>query len=269
MTKTIQKIGIFDSGVGGLTVFEAIRKALPAVEIVYLGDTARVPYGIRSPEIIRKYSDEDTKFLLEHSVDLIVVACNTASAHALEFLKAKLSVPVFGVIEPGAKVAADTTKNKRIGIIGTEGTIGSQVYETAIRKIDPTIRCFSKATPLFVSLVEEGITEHRILSPIFDYYLHELKQQKIDTLVLGCTHYPLLKQPLSDYFGREVKLIDSANAIAQFLQRDFFENRQGGHAPFRGSAPTTIFVTDAPERITRVVKTLFDMQSVEIKKVFL
>ena len=237
---------------------------MPSIEIVYLGDTARVPYGIRSPEIIRKYSEEDSRFLLEHDVDLIVVACNTASAHALEFLKEKFSVPIFGVIEPGARLAAQITRNKRIGVIGTEGTIGSQVYEDAICGLDSQIQCFSKAVPLFVSLVEEGITDHHILSPIFDYYLHELKQHEIDTLVLGCTHYPLLKQPLSNYFGKEIKLVDSAQAIAKFLTLYCHET---GHV--QGPAPTQIFVTDAPERITRVVRNLFDMQHIEIKKVSL
>lgn len=250
MTGEIKKIGVFDSGVGGLTVLKELVSALPQIEFIYLGDTARVPYGIRSPEIIRNYSLQDSLFLIEHDVDLIVVACNTASSHALDFLRDELDVPVAGVIEPGVKAALQVTKNHRVGIIGTEATIASQVYEHALQEQDKRVVCFAKATPLFVPLVEEGIDDPQILIPIFSRYLDSFRDHEVDTVILGCTHYPLLKKSLAHFFGDGVRLVDSAKAMAAFIKDDV-EGVGGPKTP-------QIYMTDAGERVQRIVHNILD-----------
>ncbi len=205
------KIGIFDSGVGGLTVLKALREELPSVDFFYLGDTARVPYGGKSKETIQRYSLECAEFLLSFGVELLVVACNTASAYALEALKDKLSIPVIGVIQPGVEKAIKISKQKKIGVIGTRGTIQSKAYQKLLESYGAQV--FAKACPLFVPLVEEGILNGTIAKSVIEYYLQELKG-KIDTLILGCTHYPLLKEPIKQFMG-EVDVVDSAEAVAK------------------------------------------------------
>jgi len=205
------KIGVFDSGVGGLTVLNALRAALPSADFLYLGDTARVPYGGKSKETIQRYSLECSEFLISSGAELLVVACNTASAYALDTLRESFPVPVVGVIEPGVEVALKVSKEKRIGIIGTKGTIQSMVYQNLLKSYGSEV--FAKACPLFVPLVEEGITEGKIVQDVIEYYLQELKG-KIDTLILGCTHYPLLKEPIKEFMGN-VNVVDSAEAVAQ------------------------------------------------------
>lgn len=216
-------IGIFDSGVGGLTVFKEIRNRFPFEDIVYFGDTARVPYGPKSKNTIIDYSVQNARFLLQKNVKVIIVACNTSSAQALPFLREKLSVPVIGVIQPGANTAVSCSQNGRIGVIGTEGTIKSKAYQQSIQNILPNSNVFAKSCPLFVSLVEEGWEQHKIAKLVTEEYLMELKDKAIDTLVLGCTHYPILKLVISEVMGKEVKLIDSAEAIAQFLEKNLPE----------------------------------------------
>ncbi|MCB5258562.1 MAG: glutamate racemase [Candidatus Cloacimonetes bacterium] len=213
-----QPVGIFDSGVGGLTVYKAIKKALPEENIIYFGDTARVPYGPKSENTIIKYSLQNARFLLQKNIKILVVACNTSSALALPELEKITNIPVIGVIQPGAKLAAESTLNNRIGVIGTEGTIRSEAYNKAIKAILPEAEIFSYACPLFVPLVEEGWIQHPATKLIAEQYLSYFKDKNIDTLVLGCTHYPLLKSLIDEIMEHKVKLIDSADAIALHLK---------------------------------------------------
>lgn len=213
-----QPIGIFDSGIGGLTVFKEIRKQFPQEDIIYFGDTARVPYGPKSPQTVLNYSVQNARFLLQNGAKIIVVACNTSASVALQKLSEILPIPIIGVIQPGAAHATSVTQNGKIGIIGTEGTIRSDAYSHAIKNIDPKIQVFSKACPLLVSLVEEGWEEHQISELIIREYLQDLQQQDIDTLVLGCTHYPILKKAIGKIVGKNIKLVDSAEAVAANLK---------------------------------------------------
>jgi glutamate racemase len=207
-------IGIFDSGIGGLTVAREVVRQLPGERLVYFGDTARVPYGPKSPETVRRYSHEITAFLREQGVKAIVIACNTATAHALQSLRDVTPLPVIGVVEPGARAAIAATRSRRIGVIGTAGTIKSGAYEQAIRAIEPDALVTARACPLFVPLVEEGWTDHPATRLIAEEYLRPFADAGIDTLVLGCTHYPLLAPLLADVLGPEVTLIDSAAETA-------------------------------------------------------
>lgn len=211
-------IGIFDSGVGGLTVYRQIRRSFPSEDIVYFGDTARVPYGPKSRGTIIDYSLQNARFLSQLGAKVIVVACNTASAVALETLAENFPQPVVGVIEPGAYYADRTTKSRRIGVIGTDGTIRSGAYERAIRGMFEYNEVFSKACPLFVPLAEEGWDNHPVTVQVAREYLAPLLDQKIDTLVLGCTHYPILTSVIGKIAGPDVKLIDSAEAVSMWLK---------------------------------------------------
>lgn len=212
-------IGVFDSGIGGLTVAHEIMRQLPLETIVYFGDTARVPYGPKSPDTVCRYSLEIAGFLRGQGVKAIVVACNTATAHALPLLRDELPIPVLGVIEPGARAAVRASARGHIGVIGTAGTIRSGAYERAIRAIDPDVRITALACPLFVPLVEEGWIDHPVTRQVAEEYLHSLISEDIDTLVLGCTHYPLLKPLLSSVLGAGVTLIDSAAETAAELRQ--------------------------------------------------
>ena len=207
-------IGVFDSGIGGLTVAQEVIRQLPHESVIYFGDTARVPYGPKSPDTVRRYSREIAAFLRGEGVKSIVVACNTATAHALGTLRDELDMPVIGVVEPGARAAAAATRTGKIGVIGTAGTIKSGAYERAIRAIDSDFIITARACPLFVPLVEEGWTDHAATRVVAHEYLAPLIDADIDTLVLGCTHYPLLKSLLSDVLGPGVRLIDSAEETA-------------------------------------------------------
>jgi len=211
-------IGIFDSGIGGLTVAHALFERVPHEATIYFGDTARVPYGPKSPATVRRYSLEILEWLLGQKVKAVVVACNTSSAHALEALQHQSGVPVIGVIEPGARAAVEATRGGPIGIIGTAGTVASGAYPRAIRNIDPSARVSQVACPLFVPLVEEGWFNHPAAELIANEYLRTLMTTGIDTLVLGCTHYPLLKPLLSRVLGDEVVLIDSAEETARTVR---------------------------------------------------
>jgi glutamate racemase len=212
-----QPIGIFDSGVGGLTVFKEIRKQFPYEDIVYFGDTARVPYGPKSKQTVVNYSIQNARFLNQLNAKMVVIACNTSSAVAIPALQTHFQIPVIGVILPGAKEAQKQTKSGRIGIIGTEGTIRSQAYEQELKKLNPAFQVFSKACPLFVSLAEEGWNHHPVTTMIAQEYLQELIEQDIDSLVLGCTHYPILKSVIQEVVGDSIQLIDSAIAISKEL----------------------------------------------------
>jgi glutamate racemase len=207
-------IGIFDSGVGGLTVYRALHERLPNERFVYLGDTARVPYGTKSLATVERYAVENSRFLQSHGIKLLVVACNTASALALPAIRAAVEVPVVGVIEPGAHAAVATTGTRQIGVIATEATVQSHAYSKAIAAIDPAISVIEKACPLFVSLAEEGWADSDVARMVARDYLSELKGRSIEAVVLGCTHYPILRNVIADAVGFGVKLIDSGEATA-------------------------------------------------------
>ena len=212
----MKPIGIFDSGVGGLTIFKEIRKVFPHDDIIYLGDTARLPYGTKSKESIIKFSRENVRFLLSKDVKIIVVACNTASALAIEELEKEFDIPIIGVIKIGAKLAADISKNRNVGIIGTIATIKSKAYSTELTALDNTIQTHSKSCPMFVPLVENGYENHEIAKILIEEYLQDFPN--IDTLILGCTHYPVLKERINEYFQGKINLVDSGVAISNFLK---------------------------------------------------
>ena len=242
-------IGVFDSGIGGLTVLQKIIEVLPKENTVYLGDTARAPYGTKSTETVLRYSFENTDFLIEKEVKLVVVACNTSTAVALEHLREKLSVPVIGVIEPGVMRALSTTKKKRVGVIGTEATIQSGAYTRALKAEDPNIEVYSRACPLFVPLAEEGWTDNAVVEMTVKVYLESLRQSGIDTLILGCTHYPLLKKAIRKFMGNGVKLVDSAEEVAKTVGAVL---KKQSLARRIGKGTHGFFVTDAPDRFVKV-----------------
>lgn len=211
-------VGVFDSGVGGLTVAREIMRQIPNERIIYFGDTARVPYGSKSKETITRYSRQIVNFLLEQQVKAIVVACNTASAYALDEIEKEIDIPMLGVVKPGAKIAAEATKNGKIGVIGTEGTIGSHVYSTYINEINPKVTVLGKACPLFTPLVEEGLWQDPVTDEIATRYLSELIDCDIDTLILGCTHYPLIRSTVGRIMGDNVTLVNPAYETARELK---------------------------------------------------
>jgi len=242
-------IGVFDSGIGGLTVYKALKEKLPNEKVIYLGDTARLPYGTKSAETIIKFSEGNALFLLTKSVKIIVVACNSASSYALPYLQNKFDIPVVGVIEPGAEAAVHAGKAK-IGVIGTDATIKSGAYEKAIIEKKTGTRVLSKACPLFVPLVEEGWIDHKVTRLVIEEYLLPLKEQGIDTLVLGCTHYPVLKEVIADVLGREITLIDSALTTSEKVY--VILKSLGWIGEPGNPAEDEFFVTDFPERFKQV-----------------
>lgn len=243
-------IGIFDSGIGGLTVAAAVRALLPNESTVYVGDTARVPYGPKSPDTVRRYAREILDWLLQQDVKAIVVACNTVSAHALDDLRSRSPVPLIGVIEPGARAAARATAVNSVGVIGTAGTIASGAYRLALQHVLPGVRVVEQACPLFVPLVEEGWLDHDATRLVAEEYLRPLRRHGIDVLVLGCTHYPMLKPLLHQVMGPEVRLIDSAEATATELAHVL--NEMGLAAPAQSVAVQRWAATDDPARFAKV-----------------
>ena len=235
-------IGVFDSGVGGLTVVAALRKALPSEKILYLGDTARVPYGGKSAETVTRYSREISQLLLAEGAGLLVVACNTASALAVPELAPSSPVPMIGVLEPGAAAAVHATRSGCIGVIGTRATIASDAYGKAIRRLDPNARVIAESCPLLVPLIEEGLLEDPVTDAVLERYLEPLLREKIDTLVLGCTHYPLLKPAIARICGADVTLVDSAENCALAVAALRSGDRGEGKAP-----PPDILLTDPSE----------------------
>lgn len=218
-------IGVFDSGVGGLTVVKQIMKVMPHENIIYFGDTARVPYGTKSKEAVTKYSKQNVRFLLSKQVKAIIVACNTASSNSLDALRDTFDVPIFGVVVPGVEEAVRSTKNKRIGVIGTPATVRSGAYERMICEKDSEMQVFTKACPLFVPLAEEGWTDNDVARQAAKIYLEELMATGIDSLVLGCTHYPLLKRCIGTTVGDAIKLVDPAKATAKRVKH-FLEEKE-------------------------------------------
>lgn len=220
-------IGVFDSGLGGLTVLKSLMSALPNEDFIYLGDTARLPYGAKSPQTIQLYLKQNIEFLKKYNVKAIVVACNSASSVLRQ--ESYTELPVWGVIEPGAMAALKQTKNKKVAVIGTRATISQSSYVESLNRLDKNIEVFQQACPLFVPLVEEGLYEDPLTNLIVYRYLNPLKQVQADTLVLGCTHYPLLKKAIQKVMGPEVALIDSASVIAQQLLSHFPQDNKQDH----------------------------------------
>jgi glutamate racemase len=242
-------IGVFDSGIGGLTVVREIVRRMPNEHVIYLGDTARTPYGSKSAETIRRYALENASFLLDKGIKLLVVACNSVSAVALDLLESELSIPVVGVIEPGARAAVAATKKKKIGVIGTEATIASGAYTRALKSLDPGLEIYTRACPLFVALAEEGWVDNDVARAAARRYLTSLKRSGIDTLVLGCTHYPLLAGVIGEVMGEGVRLVDSAQTTAQAVETLL---RESGLARNSGqSGSLSFFVTDVPDRFIK------------------
>jgi glutamate racemase len=247
-------IGVFDSGIGGLTVLREVVRALPDQSIVFLGDTARVPYGTRGVEVIASFADELADFLIERDVQYLVAACNTISSTCLEQLQQRLPVPVLGVVEPAVREAVATTATGRIGVIGTRATVGSGFYEARIKAMEPAVEVVSAACPLFVPLAEEGMLDAEPTRLIARDYLAPLQGKGIDTLILGCTHYPLLLSVIQEVMGPEVTLVDSAAPTAADLTRRLAE---GGFETGAEAPSYDLYVTDAPQRVETVARLFF------------
>ena len=254
-------IGIFDSGVGGLTVYKTIRQYFPEEDLIYFGDTARVPYGPKSPNTIVEYSKQNARFLLQQGIKTLVVACNTSSAYALDYLRELTGIPIIGVIEPGAERAAVQTANKRIGVIGTEATIRSNAYTIAVQKLVPDAIVFSKACPLLVPIVEEGWQGESVARDIVSHYLSYFEDTEIDTLILGCTHYPLLNRVIQEVVGNEVTLVDSAESIALYLKRLLPEDSDGR------AGTESFFVSDNEDKFARISSRILQTEITQLKRV--
>lgn len=243
-------IGVFDSGIGGLTVFKELIKILPRENVIYFGDTARVPYGTKSEKTIREYSIQNAKFLISKNVKAIVVACNTSSAVALNEIQSITNLPIVGVIKPGAFAAFNATKNKRIAVIGTTATISSKSYEKEIKLLDSSIEVYGKACPLFVPIVEEGWANHKIAYLAAEEYLSELKKISIDTLVLGCTHYPLLRNTIQKVIGENVQLIDSGVETARVVKKILEDNDLLNQSELKPDYK--FYVSDLPQQFKKI-----------------
>lgn len=259
-------IGVFDSGVGGLTVAREIMRNLPNEHIVYFGDTARVPYGSKSKETIIRFSRQIIRFLLTQNVKAIVIACNTASALALDEVEKEFDIPIIGVVKPGAQVAAETTVNKKIGVIATEGTINSRMYDKLITEQNPEITVYGKACPLFVPLVEEGWLKDPVTEEVARRYLDELLVQDIDSLILGCTHYPLLRSLLRGVVGDKVNLVNPAYETAKALERLLKEkNLENPGTKEPTNEPYRFFVSDAADKFKNFANSIlpYDIETTQ------
>lgn len=261
-------IGVFDSGVGGLTVAREIMRQLPGESLIYFGDTARVPYGSKSKETITRYSRQIIRFLQEKGVKAIVVACNTASALALPQIRTEIAIPIIGVVKPGAKVAAETTRNGRIGVIGTEATIGSQIYTRVIHEHNPKAEVIGKPCPLFVPLVEEGWRKDPITEEIARRYLDSFRSSDIDTMIMGCTHYPLLRSTLRRILGESVTLVNPAYETAQSLKTLLEEQDLVNDGQENGEVPQyQFYVSDAADKFKEFANTILPCEIEEAQLV--
>ena len=261
-------IGIFDSGVGGLTVAREIMRQIPNERIMYFGDTARVPYGSKSKETVTKYSRQIVRFLKSQNVKAIVIACNTASAYALEQIEQEIDIPIIGVVKPGAKTAVETTKNGKVGVIATEGTISSEIYTQYIQELKQEVNVIGKACPLFVPLVEEGLLEDPVTDEIAQRYLSVLIDSGIDTLILGCTHYPLIRKTVGKVMGEGVTLVNPAYETAQELKR-LLEEKQllRQEKPALGTSQHQFFVSDGAQKFQYFANTIFKYGILAVKQI--
>ena len=260
-------VGVFDSGVGGLTVAREIMRNLPSEKIVYFGDTARVPYGSKSKETVIRYSRQIIRFLQEQRVKAIVVACNTASAFALDTVRDEFDIPIIGVIESGAKVAAARTRNKRVGIIGTVGTVGSGIHAQYLKKLDPGITVFGKACPLFVPLVEEGWLHDPVTVEVASRYLKELQDKDVDTLILGCTHYPLIRSTIRQVMGEEVCLVNPAYETALELGKLLEEQGLSSTGTEQKEFPYRFYVSDLADEFKEFANSILPYDVEMTKKI--
>lgn len=249
-------VGVFDSGVGGLTVAREIMRQLPNENIVYFGDTARVPYGSKSKDNIIRYSRQIINFLKTKNVKAIVIACNTASALALDVVREEIDIPIIGVVEPGARAALEVTQTKKIGVIGTEATIRSAMYEKIIEGRDPEATVIGKACPLFVPLVEEGFAKHKVTEEIIDYYLASLLETDIDSLILGCTHYPLLRSRIREYVGGKITLVNPAYETAMDLKKLLENCNMENTGEGQEHASYSFYVSDAADKFKQFANSI-------------
>jgi glutamate racemase len=247
-------IGVFDSGLGGLTVVKELMRQLPREDIVYYGDTARVPYGTKSKESIIRFSIENARVLLRRRVKMIVVACNSSSSYALGVLRKKFSVPIVGVIHPGARKAVEVTLGRRVGVIATSATVRSRSYVKAIERIDPSVRVFAQACPLFVPIVEEGWMDKALAVLAAREYLKVLKKERVDALILGCTHYPLLKRTIRKVMGNKTFLVDSAREVAREVKGLLAAGGLGRSVGGRRRVRHQFLISDRPQSFERIAK---------------
>ena len=263
MTK--KAIGIFDSGLGGLTILKELHRVLPHENLIYFGDTANVPYGSKSKQTVTRFSLDIARFLETQGIKMLVIACNTASALALTELRKQCTVPVLGVIEPGAQKAVQTTRNGRVAVLGTEATVKSNAYPKAILKHNPHLRIVQQACPLFVPLVEESWTKTPAARLIAKTYLTQVRKSKADTVILGCTHYPILKPVLSSLLGKRVRLVDSAEVVAQAAKQFLQKHHQLEQT---GKGKLTVYASDDPVRFKRMASCLLTdkIGTVHLKK---
>ena len=258
-------IGVFDSGVGGLTVVKEIMNQLPGEEIIYFGDTARLPYGSKSKKTVITYTRQIVRFLINKDIKALVIACNTVSAFALETIKSEVDISVIGVVKPGAKVAANTTRNGRIGVIGTEGTIQSGIYNEFLSKTNPKVKVFGKACPLFVPLVEEGLFDDSVTLEIAKRYISVLLEKQIDTLVLGCTHYPFLRKTIRKVVGEDIILVNPAYETAKALSEVLTE--KGLRNDSTPKLNHKFYVSDGAEKFRQFANSILPCEVMETKDI--
>ena len=259
-------VGVFDSGVGGLTVAREISRQLPEENIVYFGDTARVPYGSKSQNTIIRFSEQIIRFLKTKQVKAIVIACNTASALALDAVRDEFDIPIMGVVIPGARAAVEATKNRKVGVVGTDATVQSGMYTKVIREMAPDITVTEKACPLFVPLVEEGFKEHVVTQEIIEYYLESMKHTDIDAMILGCTHYPLIRSKIREYMGDRIQIVNPAYETAMDLKKMLEERGMANDGTTEQHSRYSFYVSDAAEKFRRFANTVmpFDVPTTNV-----
>ncbi len=265
-SKKAAPVGVFDSGVGGLTVVREIIRQLPSENIVYFGDTARVPYGSKSKNTIIRFSEQIIRFLKTKQVKTIVIACNTASALALDTVREEFDVPIMGVVIPGARAAVEATIHQKVGVVGTDATVRSGMYTKVIREMNPQIQVLEKACPLFVPLVEEGFKEHVVTREIIEYYLESMRATDIDAMILGCTHYPLLRSKIRAYMGEKIQIVNPAYETAMDLKQLLRELDLENDSPERSGSQYQFYVSDAAEKFRQFANTVmpFDVPETNV-----
>ena len=259
-------VGVFDSGVGGLTVAREISRQLPEENIVYFGDTARVPYGSKSQNTIIRFSEQIIRFLKTKQVKAIVIACNTASALALDAVRDEFDIPIMGVVIPGARAAVEATKNRKVGVVGTDATVQSGMYTKVIHEMAPDITVIEKACPLFVPLVEEGFKEHVVTREIIEYYLESMRNTDIDAMILGCTHYPLIRSKIRDYMGDKIQIVNPAYETAMDLKKMLEERGMANDGSTEQHSRYSFYVSDAAEKFRKFANTVmpFDVPTTNV-----
>lgn len=259
-------VGVFDSGVGGLTVAREISRQLPNENIVYFGDTARVPYGSKSQNTIIRFSEQIIRFLKTKQVKAIVIACNTASALALDAVRDEFGIPIIGVVIPGARAAVEATKKRKVGVVGTDATVQSGMYTKIIHSMAPDIDVIEKACPLFVPLVEEGFKEHIVTQEVIEYYLESMRSTDIDAMILGCTHYPLLRSKIREYMGEKIQIVNPAYETAMDLRRILREQDMDNDGVTEEHSKYSFYVSDAAEKFRRFANTVmpFDVPTTNV-----